>query len=302
MNTNRQHGQALVSGLLVLFLSALFSWFIIQNGKAMFSTVTRRIENRQIAFRGCQSKAHILNQISFTNIAILASLSQAANAFAEAAQWNIEAAAARPWWIKEDNTEEIDRDIKIFDALGKRAAASLNTARFLTRKNIQLAAELAITSHDILGILRPESAQKSMCRAIVFAGVAPKKFGVLSIRNPISSASPTLEWKQCKLTSYLGTALDISNELSLWTADESNFGILVVQSQSELARFRNWMQTCAQANTNESIEIIHPIMNKLNRECNYNNDSPCIELGTSAFLRAHWTTARNLNREQEVNQ
>jgi hypothetical protein len=299
VNTHQQHGQALISGLLVLALASIFGWFVVQNNRAASTAVSKRIENRLKAIHECQSKAHILNEISLTNIAILASLSQAANAFAESAQWNFNTTATRPWWKKDSDHDELDRDKKIFDALSKRVEKSLHTARSLTQKNRALASKLARGKLQLLDALTTESPPKSMCRAIAMAGVTPKNSGIIRFAKPITALIPTLEWRNCLLTSFLGTTLNISNEMLGWPTSVSDFGILTIKNINEARRFQEWMQTCAQANNSESIEVIHPIMKKVGETCGKTSLENCEELTTIAFLQPHWTAARNADNEKE---
>jgi len=302
MKTNMQQGQALVPGLLVLAVAAIFGWYIMQNGRAAGTAVSNRVENRLQSIRECQNKAHILNEISLANIAILASLSQAANAFAEAAQWNFNATVTRPWWKRESDSEEMELDKKIFDALSERTTSALHTARSLTQQNREHAAELARKESLLFGTLTTESPKKSMCRAIAMAGVTPKNSGIIGFASPITTFIPTLQWRNCQLTSALGTSLDMSEEISAWPTGVSDFGILAIQSSNGINRLIGWMQSCSRTNNNEVIEALHPNIKIINKSCTNNFTEDCSERTTRAFLRPHWTAGRNANRDKGIAQ
>ncbi len=235
----------------------------------------------------CQQEAHILNEVSLNNQAILSSLSQAANAWAEAAHWNLTAATTRPWWKRESDEEETKRDKEVFETLNQRVKVALQTARNLTKRNRGLATKLAFSEHRLAGALTVEDAGESMCRAVRMAGVNPEMPGGNIAPKMVAVLIPSLRWKNCRLNSYLGTVLDLPQEISTWLLEERDFGVLLMRPNGGLEQFRGWMRDCKSSSNGATALVLHPDLPFSSSKC----IGTCSENPIRALLRPHWTTA-----------
>jgi hypothetical protein len=291
---NHESGQALISALLTLALAGLFGWFAIRSSGLLGDEVKKRIDKSHEMLAQCQQNAHVLNEIALNNQAILSSLSQAANAWAEAAHWNFTAATIRPWWKRESDEEETKRDNEVFETLDQRVKIALQTARNLTKHNRGLAAKLALSENRLAGSLAAEDAGESMCRAVRMAGVNPAVKPGNMIPKMIPTLVPSLRWKNCILTSYLGTVLDLFQEISTWVPEARDFGILLMRTEGGSQQFRAWMNDCKSSSDGTSALVLHPDLPFSARECT----DRCRENPTRALLRPNWTTALRPSRSE----
>ena len=95
---NKQNGQALVSGIIFLIFTLLFSVFFLFMAESYFRNYSNIEKARQDTLKQSATVANKINQIAVNNQTIITALSFAQSAYAEAAKIGLYIGFAQPYW------------------------------------------------------------------------------------------------------------------------------------------------------------------------------------------------------------
>ncbi|MBX9703368.1 MAG: hypothetical protein K2X39_04370 [Silvanigrellaceae bacterium] len=197
---NAQDGQALVTALLMLCVTLIFTLYFIFFCETQLNILSIINKTRLASLEKNIVYSQILNEVSIHNKNILSALALSANAFIEATNLGMYQSYAQPYWeankiFSSSLSEESQRKIQIiFSALEKRAARGFVIAEGLSQKNNLLLKEL------------PEAATQYLSR------LSNKETFCLSLETQ-------KEFYKNKHISYLSAPQDILYDFSLDVKD-----------------------------------------------------------------------------------
>lgn len=243
-----QEGQALVTGLAFLIFCGLICLFFLSYAEKALRMQLSTTAARGVMLQEQMKVASLLNQISFNNRNILASLALSANAFTEAADLGIYLAVIKPFSEARSIGDKATFDPEVqglFNAYGNRVARGLKIAHALTLENKKIVEQIESKIHEIKGDLRVTSPEKTWCLAIESAHQDhPIKIPVLDVLVNNFLTGGDFLYKGCALTrsgksnsSSHTLIMPFEQAVSSYRNSDADYGVTYVSPENSAAHF-----------------------------------------------------------------